>query len=360
MSSRTGKENNMAIWKTNGEQVKLIGILADGFVYNVVVVERNCGTLLVLDVEEFDFAGYELHRETPYDALPPGYIRLKEMVSFGVRNRSMLPITPEQAANFFPEPIPVYRLSRNATVRLVENAEEISEGKDEMYGITVQDWYTYIGRSDDGKIVRYDENEQPIETAEPVQSAADAALLAEYRRTGLSPDDLNEVADLFRSIPDADIPAEIKGWVARGAWQARRCAELEKKLQLMEMELTQLHVREAKTLKVQLIDRLSAEKDRIVANIFDEVDGGGEAAVKHAALASANQIALLNAIIHVFIHCDLQYIQCRELARIPEKISIIERLYLTLLPENGSSNKLFFGEKEIQDAIFDMIAKLGV
>ena len=349
----------------SGEPATLVAVLDDGFVYRLFVVEAD-GELGVCPPKEIAVDNKELDNAV-HAALPTGYRRWEDLAGFGYDSRQLLPVMSEQALSFFTEPVFVFRVKKDGSVSRVESEEEINSGSDQIYAIKLNDWLTYCGVLNDGKIVsrsnyrlrqcNYKDNdpEKPADS----QTASDAALLEAYRSTGLSPDDIQEVADLFKSIPDADVPAEVKSWVQRGAWHARRCAELESKMQMMEMELTMLRVREAKTLKEQLIERLNQERDHILANIFDEIDGGGEAAVKRTALAAANQIALLNAIIHVFIGCDLQYIQCRDLTRIPEKISILERLYLTLMPEDHSSTKICFGESEIRDAIYEMVSKLG-
>lgn len=54
--------------------------------------------------------------------------------------------------------------------------------------------------------------------------------LAEYEDTGLEPKDIQEAVDLFKDFKDADIPKELKSWVERCTWHARKCEELLREL----------------------------------------------------------------------------------------------------------------------------------
>lgn len=59
----------------------------------------------------------------------------------------------------------------------------------------------------------------------------DAARLAAYEKTGLEPEEIQEVVDTFErelGASGAEIPTELKSWMERATFHVRKCAELEK------------------------------------------------------------------------------------------------------------------------------------
>lgn len=56
-------------------------------------------------------------------------------------------------------------------------------------------------------------------------AAAESKELAAYRATGLAPDEIQEVVDLW-PYENSDIPAAMKRWIERCTWHVRKCDEL--------------------------------------------------------------------------------------------------------------------------------------
>lgn len=172
--------------------------------------------------------------------------------------------------------------------------------------------------------------------------------LMAYRRTGLKPSEIQEAVDLFEDT-NASVPAEIIGWVQRASFHTRKCAEMERQITELKQQLAGFEIREAKTLKEKLIDRLTAESQRAIAVIFSEAEGSEEA-VKNVAITRAMEIALNEAIISVFMGCDLQYRQLLALDSCPP---------FDLIPtikKHLKSGKACYGENEIRDAIYSVVA----
>ena len=286
-----------------------------------------------------------------------------------------------------------------------------------MYGVTVEDWLIHCGRLRDGEVVHYEADEEPFEpipvstgkfrgitlgsgeeiegyllrcerTVNPgkvyicpganfatmdgcrdgngtpsyaygpfIEVLADSVVpanivseeLMAYRRTGLKPSEIQEAVDLFKDT-NASVPDEIIGWVQRASFHTRKCVEMEQKIKDLEQQLTGFQVREAKTLKEQLIERLTAESQHAIAVIFSEADGS-EAAIKNVAITRAMEIALNEAIESVFIRCDLQYCQLRVLDAVrPNEL-------LFTIKKHLPKERACYGENEIRDAIYDVVAE---
>lgn len=67
---------------------------------------------------------------------------------------------------------------------------------------------------------------------EHLQLAAWLEELQAYKDTGVSAQELQDVVDLFTevTVSNVDIPKELKRWMERCTWPARRCVELKEKL----------------------------------------------------------------------------------------------------------------------------------
>lgn len=180
----------------------------------------------------------------------------------------------------------------------------------------------------------------------PVNIISDELLA--YRRTGLKPSEIQEAVDLFKGA-DKDVPNEIIGWVNRAVFHNRKCAELTKEVERLEQENAMLRLREAKSLKEQLIERLARENANEISQIFTAAED--DDAVKNIAVSASGHIALCNAIVSVFMDVDLQYLQCAGLSRIPENQSILRGILNVL----RKKEKVCYGENEVKDAVFEYI-----
>lgn len=61
--------------------------------------------------------------------------------------------------------------------------------------------------------------------------------LAAYENSRIPPDELQEVADLFKNFLDEEVPAEVKRWMDRCIWHVQKCNELRKELAACKKEL---------------------------------------------------------------------------------------------------------------------------
>ena len=61
--------------------------------------------------------------------------------------------------------------------------------------------------------------------------------LAAYENSRIPPDELQEVADLFKNFLDEEVPAEVKRWMDRCIWHVQKCNELRKELSKCRKEL---------------------------------------------------------------------------------------------------------------------------
>ena len=180
----------------------------------------------------------------------------------------------------------------------------------------------------------------------PVNIVSDELLA--YRRTGLKPAEIQEAVNLFKGA-DKDVPREIIGWVQRATFHTRKCAEMEQQIKELKQQLAGFELLEAKKLKERLINRLTAESQHAIAVIFSEADGS-EAAVKNVAITRAMEIALNEAIVSVFIECDLQYRQLLALDSMPPND------FLPSIKKHLTSGKACYGESEIRDAVYAVVA----
>lgn len=61
--------------------------------------------------------------------------------------------------------------------------------------------------------------------------------LAAYENSRIPPDELQEVADLFKNVIDDEVPVEVKRWMDRCIWHVQKCNELRKELAACKAEL---------------------------------------------------------------------------------------------------------------------------
>ena len=65
--------------------------------------------------------------------------------------------------------------------------------------------------------------------------------LKAYEDTGLSPEEIQEVVDLFekeRKVSHAEVPAEVKRWMERCAWRVRKVTEQDKEIERLKASLS--------------------------------------------------------------------------------------------------------------------------
>ena len=356
----------------------------------------------------------------PADELPCTLRQIRGMREFGYQWHGILPIDKQLCLDLYHEGLTVYLLYADGSETEVNEESELMEDLVcVMYGVTVEDWLIHCGRLRDGEVIHYEADDEPfesvpvstgkfrgvtLETGEEIEgyllrcegmvnpgkvyicpgvtyatnaycnengkrsydryafgsfvevvaaSVVPANIVSDelmaYRRTGLKPSEIQEAVDLFKDT-NASVPDEIIGWVQRASFHTRKCVEMEQKIKDLEQQLTGFQVREAKALKERLIERLAAESQHAVAVIFSEADGS-EAAVKNVAITRAAEIALNEAIVSVFIGCDLQYGQLRTLD------AVLQNELLSTIKKHLPKGKACYGENEIRDAIYDIVAE---
>ena len=61
--------------------------------------------------------------------------------------------------------------------------------------------------------------------------------LREYKTTGITANDIQEVVDLLSEARPNDLPAELKSWAERCTWHVRKCMELEVQITALQKEI---------------------------------------------------------------------------------------------------------------------------
>ena len=93
---------------------------------------------------------------------------------------------------------------------------------------------------------------------EHLQLAAWLEELQAYKDTGVSAQELQDVVDLFTeaTVSEVDVPKELKRWMERCTWHARRCVELGEKLSSTVEEANFFH----KNYEAQVSERIRMER----------------------------------------------------------------------------------------------------
>lgn len=195
----------------------------------------------------------------------------------------------------------------------------------------------------------------PAITGPQVPIGADLAELEAYRKTGLTPKDIQEAVDLFKGT-DRSVPEEIKGWVNRATFHTRKCVELEEKIRLLKVQLAGFQVEAMHRMQDTLLKRLKRERRTHIEYVMHEEDLGipddGYDVMSNPFVAKASNIALDEAIISVFEDCNLQYMQCMVLNDYEDD------LLQAFFEEVKKGEKYSYGEAEIKDAIFNVVSSL--
>lgn len=74
----------------------------------------------------------------------------------------------------------------------------------------------------------------------PISAVIDR--LAAYENTGVSPEELQEVVNLFVEFVDPDVPAELKKWMDRCVWHVKKCNEQSSKIERLTRENEKLRL----------------------------------------------------------------------------------------------------------------------
>lgn len=69
----------------------------------------------------------------------------------------------------------------------------------------------------------------------PIAEAIDK--LAAYENSRVSPQELQEVVDLFEEFVEPDVPAELKSWMERCTWHVQKCNEQREEIERLKKEL---------------------------------------------------------------------------------------------------------------------------
>lgn len=69
----------------------------------------------------------------------------------------------------------------------------------------------------------------------PIARAIDK--LAAYENTGVSPEELQEVVDLFSEFVEPFVPAELQNWMERCIWHVQKCNDQRQEIERLRKEL---------------------------------------------------------------------------------------------------------------------------
>jgi len=69
----------------------------------------------------------------------------------------------------------------------------------------------------------------------PIAEAIDK--LAAYENTGVSPQELQEVVNLFSEFIEPSVPAELQNWMERCVWHVQKCNDQHQEIERLRKEL---------------------------------------------------------------------------------------------------------------------------
>ena len=175
----------------------------------------------------------------------------------------------------------------------------------------------------------------------------------EYRKSGLSAEDVNEIIDVLRKtglismrMPPKD---EISEWIERMRWHVRKVDELAEENKRLKTELVGYKYAKAESIKKALLQWMDAEYARDAAAYMRK----GVAFVEKA----APRLALNKSIISVFKDLPLNLSQCENLMLL--RYSILAAVRLTLCNSVKPGMNPIFGVTEVEDAIYEVADKAG-
>ena len=61
--------------------------------------------------------------------------------------------------------------------------------------------------------------------------------LAAYENTGVSPQELQEVVNLFSEFIEPSVPAELQNWMERCVWHVQKCNDQHQEIERLRKEL---------------------------------------------------------------------------------------------------------------------------
>lgn len=178
----------------------------------------------------------------------------------------------------------------------------------------------------------------------------DAAELEKYRRTGLTAEEVQQAADLF-SETSLSVPEEIIGFVNRASYHCKKCADLDKQISNMKIELAGLSIELNQRLKGALIRRLHRERQNELDSLIKEareyhlIESQADVQISE----KASTIALNKVIVEVFEKCDFNLCQTRTLSRYPTTASLLSFIRETL----DATKQICYGENDVRNAIYN-------
>ena len=69
----------------------------------------------------------------------------------------------------------------------------------------------------------------------PIAEAIDK--LAAYENTGVSPQELQEVVNLFSEFIEPSVPVELQNWMERCVWHVQKCNDQHQEIERLRKEL---------------------------------------------------------------------------------------------------------------------------
>ena len=266
-------------------------------------------------------------REIAKANLPCDFTRFLAASKFGYLWRGMFPVPLTTAQNMFHERWNVYVLCKDGSE--YEACDEDELQKADFLGVTVEDWLIRCGVINSDHTVNTNvENTTQIVPGNVELPSEDYEELLTYRRTGLSPQEIQEAVDLF-SDTNATIPEEIKGWVKRASFHAYKCVELEQQISKLQNELEQFKQEKVLKLRAEVVTRLMDELDKRVDDLFMGVEMCSEI-VKRIIVQIACELALDMTIISVVANSKFTLEQYTKLKAFDAGASLLGAIQKTL------------------------------
>ncbi len=247
----------------------------------------------------------EFQKKIPFEKAPiREIISLSRMASFGYSNRVMIPMYGTAARQIFGD-YTIWRLHPKEKATVVKDPNELDLGG-VFCGILVADWLKKLGLLKDGAVVK------PYAAGSENKEKSDADLLARYKATGLTPE-------------------EIEQALAQN-----------ERIDRLEAELAKYRKIDIDAMRRKMIAQMGHEQGVFIETLSKD----GPTAVAN----KANEIALNNAIIAVFMDCVLSYEQLCELVE-----HCVPQHYLMEIKSSIAKNfprACCYGEDTIRKAIY--------
>ncbi len=329
----------MANIKSTGEEVRVRVRFkrADGPEPGLYACLRKDGVSALYWAYEIVFPDTKEYYDCPSAVLPRGVMDVGVTMKC-YRRRDVLPLTIPGAKQAAKEHgLQLYVLCADGTALDVPDFE--SPSKELQYAILVEDWLKASGWERAGGC-----------TVDKI-SGKDADALKAYKATGLKPEEIQEVVDMFKSEIDKNVPAEVKDWMERCVWHCHKCAELDAKNRQLEKELTRIKLDETKKLKESISENLHAEQKDFVTLLM-QINKDGVDPVE-TVMRSTVVISQNDLIVKAFDRTDLQYLQLKALAEANTCVGLLNSMVMNL-PQRCDS--VGYSWNDAKDAIFKTVA----